>query len=111
MIENLKDLSPQTRTSYIDQLEQVATLCARGSNTVEIQGEVALTCDVWIPIDTQRPLSDMQQSARQVGAYLATAKLHALQDHSIQEIETWSDADEVTAQRIMTALLDEESAG
>lgn len=109
VIENLKDLSPQTRTSYINQLEQVAILCARGSNTIEIQGEVALTSDVWIPIDTQRPLSDMQQSARQVGTYLATAKLQALDDHSIQDIETWSDADEVTAQLIMAALLDGES--
>ena len=51
----------------------------------------------------------MKQSARQVGDYLATAKLQALEGHSIQDIETWSDADEVTAQGIMTAFLDEES--
>lgn len=109
VIENLKDLSPQTRKDYIEILEQVALLCARGINTVEIHGQVALTRDVWIPIDAQRPLVDMQQSARQVGAYLATAKLEALEGHSIQDIETWSDADEVTAQGIMTAFLDEES--
>ncbi len=102
-IENLNGLSAMTRDKYITELEQLAGLCAQGANTVEIQGDVAIDRDRWIRVNTRRPLEDMQKSARLVGAYIVTAKLQALANHSIQDIETWDDADELTAQQIATA--------
>ncbi len=102
VIETLNGLSPDIRNGYIAQLEQLAKLCAQRANTVEIQGMI--TVDDWpIPLNIQRPLEDMQRSARLVGAYIATTNLQALANHSIQDIETWDDTDELTTQRIITA--------
>jgi hypothetical protein len=51
----------------------------------------------------------MQQAARNVGGFIATARLRALNGHSIQDIETWDDADEAKAQAIKKAMLEGQS--
>ena len=55
------------------------------------------------------PLSAMAQAAQVVGGYIATAKLNALQGHSIQDIETWDDTDEAATQEIFKAVKAKES--
>src|SRR5205807_8619572 len=77
-------------------------LCAQGADTVEIHGEIIID-SLPIPVNIERSLEDMQKSARLVGAFIATTTLQALANHSIQDIETWDDADESVAQRIATA--------
>jgi hypothetical protein len=51
------------------------------------------------------PLAPMQQAARAVGRYIATAKLQALGGAGIQQVETWDDADEAKAQALRAAML------
>jgi orotate phosphoribosyltransferase len=50
-------------------------------------------------------LSDAAAAARRVGKMLATDKFARLNNHSIQDIETWDDADEDIAQDICAKVL------
>jgi hypothetical protein len=104
VVENLQALSSATRARYVADLQNLAVLCAQGTDTVEIQGDVAVTRDQWVTVNMSRPLADMQEAARRAGAFIATAKLQALDNHSVQEIETWDDPDESTAQKIADTL-------
>src|SRR5260370_10030145 len=54
-------------------------------------------------------LSDAAAAARQVGRIIATGQFKALNNHSIQDIETWDDADEEIAQSISGQILRNES--
>ena len=100
VIEQLSGLAQTTRDAYVSAVQALAQRCAQGASTVEIQGHIAIQRDRWLPINDSLPLSGMQDAARSVGAYIATARLQALGGHSIQEIETWDDADELTARQI-----------
>jgi hypothetical protein len=49
------------------------------------------------------PLATMVSAARAVGRFIATAKLAALGGCSIQDIDTWDDADDMAAGDIAAA--------
>lgn len=55
------------------------------------------------------PQNEMKETARRVGAYIATAKLPALNGNSVQDFETWDDPDEETACRIANRLITNKS--
>jgi len=59
----------------------------------------------------QVALTEMQQAARNMGGFIATAKLSALAGHSIQDIETWDDSDEDRAMAVKNATLAGRSIG
>jgi hypothetical protein len=95
-VESLHGLSVSQRGSYAHAIEQLASTCAGGAETINI----------W-SLTEQRvvrrfPLAAMQAAARTVGAFIADATLGALAGHSIQDIETWDDDDEATVQTIVT---------
>ena len=104
VIDTLTQLSPQSRSKYNQMIEQLAALLATG-DTVTIVGNIPVERDHLQPIRIQAPLAGMQQAARNVGGFIATAKLNALGGHSIQDIETWDDNDESRAQAIKEAAL------
>lgn len=106
VIENLNELSATTANAYTQLLEAVAHLCAQGADKIAIQGDIEINRDRWLRVDTTKPLEAMQRTARLVGAYIATAKVRNLNNHSIQDIETWSDTDEFITQQIVTAFQD-----
>jgi len=102
-IETFAGLAPATRNAYIADIKQLADLCGSGS-TVRLFGYASVDGGSSVTFNATVPLADLQESARQVGRYLATAKFAALDNHSIQEIETWDNADETRAQAVNAAL-------
>lgn len=104
VIESLAGLSAATRSAYVQQITELAARLASG-DTVTIAGFVRGNGSGLQPLQAKVPLGLMQQAARNVGGYIATAKLAALKGHSIQDIETWDDADETATAAIRDALL------
>jgi hypothetical protein len=103
VVESLAGLATETRNGYVADLQSLATLCAPGAKQVSLQGNVPIDQDHALRVKMSRPLADMQEAARRVGAFIATARLKALRGHTIQEIETWDDPDQTVALRIAAA--------
>jgi hypothetical protein len=103
VVETSTGLAAAKRSRYVADLKELAALCASG-DTVEIAGFAVLDAADALTFDTAVPLSRLQESARQVGRYIATVKLATLGNHSIQDIETWDDADEARAEAVRAAL-------
>src|SRR5262249_15365920 len=101
--ESLTNLSSATRSGYVADLKSLAQLCSHGNTEVSLSG-ILRQHDFMLDVATTLPLADMQESARKVGAHIATVSLRALgkdgASHSVQEIETWDDLDEQISQRI-----------
>ncbi len=104
VIESLPKLAPAKKAEYIAAIEAVAKAAGRGNDHVRVQGEVKITRHNWRMIDEKIPLAEAQEAARRAGSFLASTKLEVLNKHSIQEIETWDDADEATAQGVADAI-------
>jgi hypothetical protein len=102
VIESLAGMKAADRTAYVNAALDLAKQCANGATTVDI---VRINSDGSTSVTQQFPLSQMQDAARTVGSLIATVKLKALNDHSIQDIETWDDPDEQVALGIKQALL------
>ena len=110
VVENLASLAPAIRSEYIADIEQLATLCANGATTVTLDGPVRLKDVGVVPLNQVTfPLDVMQDAARRVGGFIATATPNALAGHSVQDIETWDDADEAAARKIAELLGNDES--
>jgi hypothetical protein len=103
-ISALVGLSKPTKDRYIAELDELATLCAPGASSIELAGFARISVGKSVDFDESLPISDLRQSARLIGAHIATASLDALDGHSIQAIETWNDADEAAASGIATLL-------
>jgi hypothetical protein len=107
-VESLKGLSQQKRDEYSADLLRLAQICSPGAKSIELQGNILGGPGVRIPVNAvgskALPLSIMQDSARRVGSFITTATLTSLDKHSIQDLETWDNADEDAAQRISTAI-------
>ena len=97
VVGKLASLSTTRIAGWQAQLEDLATQASGGKTTIDL-----------FDVDKRQvvqslPLGPMADAARQVGAFIATAKLKALQGHCIQDIETWDDGDEDAAAAIATA--------
>lgn len=104
VIQSLRGLSASTRDRYINDINTLTNLCAGGAQEVGIVGSLPLQGGGSLQLNHRLPLSDMQDAARRVGTFIASARLRSLDDHSIQELETWDDPDETTAARIADLL-------
>jgi len=62
-----------------------------------------------IPVKDDIPLPQAADAARKVGGMIATHKFKALNGRSIQDIETWDDADEAAAHAIAARLAQRQS--
>jgi hypothetical protein len=112
VIENLHGLAKAVRDQYIADLKALAQLCGHGASAVRLEGTIRVH-DFEVNVAQSLPLAPMQDAARQVGAFISTAKLQAFSNdgtpHSVQEIETWDDMDENTARNISQKLSDDQS--
>ena len=98
VVGKLAGLSTTRIANWQAQIEDLATQACGGKTTIDV-----------FDVDKRQvvqslPLGPMADAARQVGAFIATARLNSLAGHSIQEIETWDDGDEDAAQSIAAAL-------
>jgi hypothetical protein len=103
VIESLAGLAGDKRSDYVKMIQGIAAALGSG-NTVTVVGNIPTADNQLTPFQVKVPLAVMQQAARNVGGYIATARLDALKGHSIQDIETWDDNDEGVAQAIKKAL-------
>jgi hypothetical protein len=97
VIDSMPNLTAAKRAGYIADIEAVANLTADGATEVQVKGLVEISHTDFIPVDTSIPLVDAAKAARAVGKLIATKRLAALNGHSIQDVETWDDADEMAA--------------
>jgi hypothetical protein len=103
-VQSLTGLAKGTIANYSADFDALAELCAPDAKQIDIAGNLLLGPGQRVPVQASFPLADMQAAAFKAGAFIATAKFNALSQHSIQDIETWDDLDEQTAQSIATAL-------
>lgn len=113
VIEQLKQLSPSRRARYCGQIEEIAKEHSAQMSVVHF-GKKQIVPDPAEPKDeskfTRLPetlsLGAMKASARIVGQYLATVRLDSLQGHSLQDLATWTDNDEDTAEHVAMEMTD-----
>ena len=104
-IEGLKSLSSGKRNDYIASIEAIAGLVGLGVTEIGLRGRVTIDGDKKVDVNADMKLADAAAAARKVGKMLATDKFARLNNHSIQDIETWDDADEEIAQEICDKVL------
>ena len=109
VIENLSGLSVAARQAYVSDIEAVAKSAANGATKIRLMGDVEISHTNWRTINVTVPLAEAQAGARRAGAFIATARLAALGNHTIQDIETWDDVDEKAANDIKARILQNQS--
>ena len=97
VVSALSQLSPSTRDTYDSHLARLAQSLGNGATQVALSGFVRVRNGHAVNFEQQIPLVQMQEAARKVGAMIATSKFAALDGRSVQDIETWDDADENAA--------------
>jgi hypothetical protein len=107
-IEAMDALDATRRSAYLDSVEAVAATLAAGAKEVSLAGLVPGPAGP-ILVETKIPLAETAAAARQVGKMIATHKFKRLNGHSIQEIETWDDADEASAEAVARQILNKQS--
>jgi len=96
-IQSLKALAPATRTGYVNDLRQLIVLCGGGAKEITLVGNVFTDNTHAVPVQVKVPIAPMQAAAEAAGSLMVSATFKRLAGHSIQDIETWDDADEATA--------------
>jgi len=109
-IENLTTLSWDHRKRYIDYFSQIARTCAHEQDKISLCGSLQVNPSRWDRVNGTLPLKDMQEAARRVGAYIATAELNVLNGRSLQQLETWDDTDEVDANYVADLMVKGQTA-
>jgi hypothetical protein len=110
VIESLAELPGEVRRAHAANVRQLARAAEDGRQEVRFTGRVELERDHWVDLSKASvPLAEACESARRVGAYLATVRLRAFGGRSVQEIETWSAADSDVAARVAAAFRARES--
>jgi hypothetical protein len=103
-IEALSDLNATARADYVASVTAVADMIAGGATEIRLEGIIDNGPADKIPVKATIPLPEAAAAAREVGKMIASRKFKALAGHSIQEIETWDDADEAAAQAIAASV-------
>ena len=94
--------------SYYELIE----ICAEGGgNTIGVHGWLPVQGEKWSRIDEELDFGIMRDSARLMGHVIGTTKFQAFNNHSFQDLETWDDYDEATAESIWTTLTGDHREG
>lgn len=79
--------------TWLTAIQQAIDTASVGIAHIEINFGDSLNPEIW-------PLADARMDAELVGRTIATAKMAALDGYSIQDIETWNNADEAVATKV-----------
>jgi hypothetical protein len=95
-VKKIKDSQPEEK--QIEALPYKTDLAL-------IQGRLQIKSGTWAFLQAKNPnvrikLADMQNYARHVGYYIATAKLQAFNGYGIQDLETWDNKDDEESKKI-----------
>ena len=105
VLQNLIDLPSVYIRGYTQALDKLSKRYRpKGQNKIVIDGSVQIRRDRWIRLQVEIPLNVAFESARRVGAFIASTRLGALGNHTIQDVETWDLSDELNALNIRDKL-------
>jgi hypothetical protein len=107
-VGKLNDLKLETKTRYITQLEELARILVGAPTNIEFPNlsvSVPNQDGKFHQLPPSLRFKKMEASARKVGAFIVTVKLAALNGKSLQDLETWNNADENVAQIVAQQLL------
>src|SRR5262249_47745320 len=107
-IDSMAKLDPAVRADYVASIEAIAGLIGGGATAIHVEGKVPGQGGP-TSINVNIRLAEAAAAARKVGSMIATRKFRTLNGHSIQEIETWDDADEAAAKGIATLMAQRQS--
>jgi len=113
VIESLVGLSRKRKADYSRLLRGIADFCTHNAydqghgvtNKVKIEGRIPIQGDYSVEVKIKIPLSEATASARRVGGFIASFRLGALANKTIQDLETWDDSDENLAQTVCDRLV------
>ena len=108
-IEAMTKLNAARRADYVASAEAIAKAVAGKASEISFEGLVDVGPNQQVPVKATMKLPELADAARRVGKMIATTRFKALNGHSIQEIETWDDADEEIAQAIAGRILKKQS--
>jgi hypothetical protein len=108
-VEAMTRLDKAKRDAYVAAIEEIARLVAGDATSVHLEGIVNLAPGMRVPVRADIPVDVAADAARKVGRMIATQKFKALNGHSIQDIETWDDADEAAAEAIAALIAKDQS--
>lgn len=108
-IDKLDDLKRSVKDEYIRRLEELADRFSQTRSEVDFKGKAILgPSRNPVALPDRIPLKELKDSARFIGEYLATARFQALNGYSLQNLETWDDADEDISTKVSAKLLSDE---
>ena len=107
VVGSLNRLSVSSRRRYTNWITEMATECRGDAADIRF---LRVNPDRTTTVLQKLPFEDMATAAREVGRLVATYQLKALGGKSIQDLETWDDADEHGAGAVAAALKGEGSA-
>ena len=82
-----------SRGTWLTAIQQAIDTASVGIADIEINFGDSLNPEIW-------PLADARKDAELVGRTIVTQRMAALGHYSIQDIETWDDADEAVAIKV-----------
>lgn len=107
-IKGLRSLSKEPKTRYISQIEDLAVGCQQDRPTIMVESGTRVPgFDADLPETINA--DQLRASAREVGLLITRLQLKALNNMSLEEIETWDDKDECAAQQVAIRLANDES--
>lgn len=106
-INALKRLGEKDQRNYTDEilecLQMALSTDPPDQETIRISGWIPFKTGRWVLLDEDDfsfNRKDMEEHAQQVGRLIATTELEALNGNSLQDLETWDQSDESSAQRV-----------